>query len=578
MKEFIAKHREEIAGVWGFDRLIFRGTLRSISYPEGMMGYLWAKQVRLTEFGRHVLRVSDPLVSPVTPADRLALLLERIDDLRCAATRSAATRRRCSAGFVARIDRLKDEMVTRRASYRAGRTTGERAAARRRRARPRRARAASSRGCTRTHDRLLDEAGALDFGDLILHAFRLLHEQPARARSALAERYRAVLVDEYQDTNFAQGMLLRLLGEEHRNVDRGGRRRPGDLPLPRGVAEEHARLPARAPGRQGRPARAQLPLGPAHPRRRGRRGGADRGARIEKRLRRRERRRSVRFWRCRSERAQAQAVAAEVERLIARRRAARGDLRAGALGEERGPAVGAALEERAIPFRLVGRGGVLPARRGARPARVAARCWPTRPTRAPWCARSRGRRSSCARSTSRGSTQLARRRKLDMVAAAGGRARGPAALARGARPGRSAFLRLYRSAVERVRRDAPGRVRAPADRARRPAPPAGVRHAGRHGRAAGATSPSSPTSPPRTCAASRRPRPRDFARYIAAVAEAGLREEEAAETRPAPARAGDDDARAPRASSSTTCSSSACSANRMPGHGRGRATACRTSC
>jgi hypothetical protein len=43
MQEFIAKHKEEIAGVLrGFDRLIFRGTLRSISYPEGMMGYLWA--------------------------------------------------------------------------------------------------------------------------------------------------------------------------------------------------------------------------------------------------------------------------------------------------------------------------------------------------------------------------------------------------------------------------------------------------------------------------------------------------------------------------------------------------------
>jgi hypothetical protein len=62
MQEFIAKHREEITGVLsGFDRLIFRGTLRSISYPEGMMGYLWAKQVRLTEFGRHVLRVSERL-------------------------------------------------------------------------------------------------------------------------------------------------------------------------------------------------------------------------------------------------------------------------------------------------------------------------------------------------------------------------------------------------------------------------------------------------------------------------------------------------------------------------------------
>jgi hypothetical protein len=60
MQEFIAKHKEEIAGVLsGFDRLVFRGTLRSISYAEGMMGYLWAKQVRLTEFGKHVLRVSE---------------------------------------------------------------------------------------------------------------------------------------------------------------------------------------------------------------------------------------------------------------------------------------------------------------------------------------------------------------------------------------------------------------------------------------------------------------------------------------------------------------------------------------
>ena len=62
MEEFIAKHGEEIAGVLsGFDRLVFRGTLRSISYAEGMMSYLWANQVRLTEFGRHVQRVSERL-------------------------------------------------------------------------------------------------------------------------------------------------------------------------------------------------------------------------------------------------------------------------------------------------------------------------------------------------------------------------------------------------------------------------------------------------------------------------------------------------------------------------------------
>src|SRR5207247_2608469 len=53
------------------------------------------------------------------------------------------------------------------------------------------------------HDRMLADAGALDFGGLILQAYRLLHERP-HVRDRLAERFKAVLVDEYQDTNFAQ--------------------------------------------------------------------------------------------------------------------------------------------------------------------------------------------------------------------------------------------------------------------------------------------------------------------------------------------------------------------------------------
>ena len=67
------------------------------------------------------------------------------------------------------------------------------------------------------HDRLLAGHGALDFGDLILHAFRLLHEKP-HVRERVAARFPHVLVDEYQDTNFAQGALLRLLCQDHRNV------------------------------------------------------------------------------------------------------------------------------------------------------------------------------------------------------------------------------------------------------------------------------------------------------------------------------------------------------------------------
>ena len=50
MQKFIAKFSNLIQGVIsGADRLVFRGSLRAIQYPFGMMGYLWHKQVRLTE-------------------------------------------------------------------------------------------------------------------------------------------------------------------------------------------------------------------------------------------------------------------------------------------------------------------------------------------------------------------------------------------------------------------------------------------------------------------------------------------------------------------------------------------------
>jgi hypothetical protein len=62
MREFIAKHRDQITGVLsGFDRLVFRGTLRSISFPDGMRHYLHANDVLLKDFGSHVDRVSKQL-------------------------------------------------------------------------------------------------------------------------------------------------------------------------------------------------------------------------------------------------------------------------------------------------------------------------------------------------------------------------------------------------------------------------------------------------------------------------------------------------------------------------------------
>lgn len=62
MKEFIAKYRDRLVGVLsGWDRVVLRGSLRRISYSWGMMGYLWAQQVRLTEFGQYAQQVSERL-------------------------------------------------------------------------------------------------------------------------------------------------------------------------------------------------------------------------------------------------------------------------------------------------------------------------------------------------------------------------------------------------------------------------------------------------------------------------------------------------------------------------------------
>jgi len=59
MHEFTATYSEQLAGVLsGFDRLVFRGTLRQIAYPFGLQGYLWANQILLKDFGAHAQKVS----------------------------------------------------------------------------------------------------------------------------------------------------------------------------------------------------------------------------------------------------------------------------------------------------------------------------------------------------------------------------------------------------------------------------------------------------------------------------------------------------------------------------------------
>ncbi|MBN1355900.1 UvrD-helicase domain-containing protein [bacterium] len=63
----------------------------------------------------------------------------------------------------------------------------------------------------------LEQDHALDFDDLIVKTVRLLEDNPL-VRDAYQERYRYILVDEYQDTNHAQYRLISILSRRYRNV------------------------------------------------------------------------------------------------------------------------------------------------------------------------------------------------------------------------------------------------------------------------------------------------------------------------------------------------------------------------
>lgn len=62
MNEFIAKHQSELSG-WlsGFDRLVLRGTLRSLATATGMEKYLALNRILLKDFGEHAERNSECL-------------------------------------------------------------------------------------------------------------------------------------------------------------------------------------------------------------------------------------------------------------------------------------------------------------------------------------------------------------------------------------------------------------------------------------------------------------------------------------------------------------------------------------
>src|SRR6476646_2164443 len=205
----------------------------------------------------------DPFFDVLWPAERLAMLLDRLDAL---PLRHHDVRGH-PAGLPARLRQQIDAL-------KAGSGPAD----------PELAELVSA------HDRILASACSLDRGDVFLTLNRLLQDRP-EARHAIASRFEHVMVDELEDTTPAQRAILAALAEDNPNHlytaadgPKTGRKSAGIGPSAGGLREWALSV---------------------HP-----------GAEVVE-LERQFRDPPVRLWRCSNERAQAQAVAREAEHLIA---------------------------------------------------------------------------------------------------------------------------------------------------------------------------------------------------------------------------------------------------------------------
>ncbi len=64
---------------------------------------------------------------------------------------------------------------------------------------------------------IMEKEGKIDFEDQIWLLVRLIEKKPSILK-ALQNKYKYILVDEFQDTNYIQFKLLRLMAEKHRNI------------------------------------------------------------------------------------------------------------------------------------------------------------------------------------------------------------------------------------------------------------------------------------------------------------------------------------------------------------------------
>jgi DNA helicase-2/ATP-dependent DNA helicase PcrA len=327
----------------------------------------------------------DPFFDVLGPAERLAMLLDCLDEL---PLRNHEIRGN-PAGLLARLIAQVDELKV-------GTEPPEPDLA---------------EFCA-AHDRILAESGNLDRADVFLALNKLLDER-ADIRAEIATRFAHVMVDEHEDASAPQRSILNKLAAEVPN-----HLYAENAPPAGGVRGGGPRTdtPAPLPARQDPQPSALV---------------------LEQVFREPE----VRLWHCDNERAQAQAVAREAEHLLA---AGTPPEQICVLVEnpatDGGP-VAAAMEERGIPFHMAG-----PAALFQRPEVRDAIAWLrvlAAPDDSPAAARALTRPPVELRAADLARlTTIARRRKVDMVSACEAALESPQIPPEG-RERIQAFLKLY---------------------------------------------------------------------------------------------------------------------------------------
>ena len=256
----------------------------------------------------------DPFFDVLGRAQRLAMLLDRLDQLPLRRHEIRGNPAGLLARLLARIDQLKAERTGPTSLSEAAQTRAEAAGDEAEREAARRELEFAE--LYAQHDRILSESGSLDRGDVFLALDCLLVERPD-VRRRIAERFPQVMVDELEEATAAQLAVLESLAPDNPNQVF--------------ALESGAEVTAAEGWFDG-----------VHP-------GGERIL-LEQRFREPE----LGFWRCSNERAQAQAVARAVEHLGAAETPPDQICVLVADPAKQGGAVAAAMEERGIPFHLSG--------------------------------------------------------------------------------------------------------------------------------------------------------------------------------------------------------------------------------